>query len=341
MDADVMSTFLFHERIQANLSMRKRVLKLTEAAREANLLAAAQTYAHASGLAPDWGTGAISRKARVLLPGEARVECCVAELELFELFREKLFPVEDDEMIHQALKNVLSTTADDVLEVDLTFLALPQSVFSAAHLEQLLAVIRADAPLPPAATLSVLDGLVEELGFVNMQKYMQITAPHRVTRAIQQSQSERQRASHSDSREKRALVLCSATLPSDCWRVYSMRISGRWTDQGWGNTNINKVEIRAVTARAGLVYVQLHSVDWKSDKSRTEVSFGGTQLGQGLDEEDEQVRKNLDLEGAESLLEILTEGDLVQITMGCVGWSGHRAQAEDTRLEIEYFPYAV
>ena len=120
-----------------------------------------------------------------------------------------------------------------------------------------------------------------------------------------------------------------------------MRISGRWTDQGWGNTNINKVEIRAVTARAGLVYVQLHSVDWKSDKSRTEVSFGGTQLGQGLDEEDEQVRKNLDLEGAESLLEILTEGDLVQITMGCVGWSGHRAQAEDTRLEIEYFPYAV
>ena len=241
-------------------------------------------------------------------------------------------------------------------------------VFSAAHLEQLLAVVRAEAKIPSTASLRVLDGLVSELGLVDMQKYVQMTAPHRaswhdfaeivvrflnpccplkgldgpavdskVTRTIRHSQEEGQHARNNNSREKRALVICSLTMPSDCWRAYGMRISGEWTDQGWGNTDVNKVEIRAVTAGAGLVYVQIHSVNWNSDSGRIEVKFGGAQLGQGLDEEDETGRKNLDLEQAESLLEVLTAGDLVQITMACVSWGGHEAHAENTCLEIDYF----
>ncbi|CAK9002460.1 Uncharacterized protein SCF082_LOCUS7350 [Durusdinium trenchii] len=339
LDPDIISVFLFHERIQATSSMRQRALQLAEEARRANRAEDAKKYAHASGLAPSWDQ-VTSTKVRLLLGGEpigSTIECNVAELQCFDLFREKLFPVRDHETKEEALKKIFNTAVDGFLEVDLTFVKrmFPKSDLSPVHLQHLLAVIR-EPTLPENVSLGILDGLVEELGLVQMQKFLQVTAPYRVRQTMRKQQATGKHASYRNSPEERALVILSVTLPPDCWRVSGMRISGKWTDQGWGNTDINKVELRATTARAGLVHVQLHSVDWKSDDDRIEVNFGGETGTQGFDEEG---RKTLDREEAESLLEVLTGNDLIQVTMGCVGWSGHEGHAEDTCLDIDYFTH--
>lgn len=126
------------------------------------------------------------------------------------------------------------------------------------------------------------------------------------------------------------MVLVDATLPGDCWRVSTMRISGLWEDQGWGNTGIHKVEVRATTQRAGLVYVQIHTVNWEEDEDNGHIEVN-LQLGK------QEGSKHMDAEEVNSLLEVLTGHDQIQITMPCVGWSGHSASAENTRVEIDYF----
>lgn len=51
---------------------------------------------------------------------------------------------------------------------------------SPVHLQHLLAVIR-EPTLPENVSLGILDGLVEELGLVQMQKFLQVTAPYRAS----------------------------------------------------------------------------------------------------------------------------------------------------------------
>ena len=74
-----------------------------------------------------------STKVRLLLGGEpigSTIECNVAELQCFDLFREKLFPVRDHETKEEALKKIFNTAVDGFLEVDLTFVKrmFPKSV---------------------------------------------------------------------------------------------------------------------------------------------------------------------------------------------------------------------
>ena len=110
-----------------------------------------------------------------------------------------------------------------------------------------------------------------------------------------------------------------------------MRISGLWKDQGWGSTGIHKVEVRATTRRAGLVYVQIHTVDWREDKKKGYIIEVNLQLGE------QEGSKHVDAEDGKSLLEVLTGHDQIQITMPCIRADGHEASAEDTRVEIDYF----
>jgi len=332
---DVISAFMFHERIQATSSMRKRVLEFAANARREDRLEDAKKFARASGLSSDGEMEAASKEAKIFLgvhggKSSESFQCRIADLERLDLFREKILAVELRETLEK--KKVL-IEEDGHLSIDLTFVAqmFPNSALSGAHLQQLLAIARDGLQaLPPTARqLGVLDSLADEFGLVDMQRYIQLTAPHRVVRTVQFQQGPRQSTSYSRPREGRAMVLVDATLPGDCWRVSTMRISGLWEDQGWGNTGIHKVEVRATTQRAGLVYVQIHTVHWEEDDGRhIEVNL---QLGK------QEGSKHVDAEEGNSLLEVLTGHDQIQITMPCVGWSGHEASAENTRVEIDYF----
>mmetsp|Transcript_59963 Transcript_59963/g.107926 ORF Transcript_59963/g.107926 Transcript_59963/m.107926 type:complete len:130 (-) Transcript_59963:110-499(-) len=126
--------------------------------------------------------------------------------------------------------------------------------------------------------------------------------------------------------------MVTLALPADCWRVVRLEVRGNWKDQGWGNTGCNHVTIMAESQHAGRIQARVHTINhkdegYKASPTNTAVEYS---LETGCKNKDNEQRIG------RSLLEILTGGDELKLTIACVPWRGHTAHGSNSSLVVEY-----
>ncbi|CAE7204596.1 unnamed protein product [Symbiodinium sp. CCMP2592] len=351
-DVSMLAVFLTHPRIQVTSEWRGDMQQLAldffrDAERDASTQHDRELKDFAKRAQDQQVSTAILWVEDALKNSAKMVHVSVSILECFGIFREKLtssarFPLGPGHQGNLADPNLQKflIPSDDVGELHINMQPIEEAGslpdFNADTFEQLMAAIgggTGGTNTPSAELLESLDALTDALGLsLRMHDYMVNTLPLRTLKRCVVSQSERVDL---DFRNKgRAAILANITLPDDCWRIARVVARGRWRDQGWGNTRCNKVALRASTQRAGRLDVHLHSIDWQLEAYHNTPFNEEVELTINQDEcrgTDPDTKKGL------SLLEVLTAGDELEVTVFCVGWSGHEAHVDNTELEVHYF----